>query len=94
MDHPYINNPSNPFLGDFDLLPISAHFAHGEVPTHPTSDDFQLAAMKMGDSHDAVDLWYLEAIRQRVLHPGQLLEEGKKDINARLADRLFKICRG
>lgn len=92
MNHPHVSHPSNPFLGDFDLLPLAAQLAHGPVPSHPTSDDFQLAAMQHGDSHDAAALWHLEAVRERRLHPGRPLDEAKPDINARVARRLYEIC--
>lgn len=91
--HPHVGHPGNPFLGDFDLLPIAAHLAHGEVPLHPTSEDFQLAATR-GDSHDAADIWYLEAVRERRLHPGRALDDAKHDIGERVAARLHDLCVG
>ena len=90
-DYPHVGHPSRPFIGDFDLLPIAAQLAHGEVPTHPTGDDFQIAAMNLGDSRDAADLWHLEAIRERRLHPGRLLQDARRDINARVASRLHAL---
>lgn len=92
MRHPYVTTPDRPFLGDFDLLPLAAHLQHGAVPTHPTSDDFQLTAARLGDSSDAASLWHLEAVRERRLNPGRPLEDAKKDINRRVAARLHEIC--
>jgi len=94
MPHPYVTHPENPFLGDFDLLPLAAQISHGCVPTHPTSDDFQAIALRLGDSHDAAALWHLEAVRERRLHPGRLLDEAKAEINGRVARRLYLICVG
>ncbi len=92
MNHPHVSHPSRPFLGDFEMLPVAAHFAFGEVPLYPTSNDFQLAAMLYGDSHDAAALWQLEAIRERRVHPNRALEAAKGDIAQRVAGRLHKIC--
>lgn len=38
-----------PFLGDFDMLPLGAHIRFGVVPTHTTSDEFQLVISKCGN---------------------------------------------
>jgi hypothetical protein len=92
--HPHVGHESRPFLGDFDFLPLAAYVKHGDVPPYPTSDDFQLAAMALGRSLDAADIWQLEAVRERRLHPGRLLEDAKADINKRVAKRLYDICVG
>lgn len=92
VNHPHIGNPSNPFLGDFDLLPFAAQIAHGSVPLYPTSNDFQTTAMELGDSHDAAALWHLEAVRERRLNPARPLEDAKANINSRVAKRLYEIC--
>ena len=69
------------FVGDFDILPLAAHFECGPVPTHPTGEAFQLAAI--GASHDgsgiitireAALVWHREAIRWRLGNAGAALD--------------------
>jgi hypothetical protein len=82
------------FDGDFDMLPIKAHFRYGVIPSHPTSNDFQLAACVVLDDLEtyAEAHWYIEAIRERRMNPGRLLDDAKRDINARVADRLYRLA--
>jgi hypothetical protein len=84
--------PVDAFDGDFDMLPLMAHFRYGVVPTHPTSDDFQLAAIMATHDGDlyAEAHWFIEAIRERRLNPGRLLDDAKRGINARVAARLYR----
>lgn len=79
------------FVGDFDTLPLAAHIAVGPVPEYPTSDDFQRASMRADDS--PAHRWFCEAVRQRRLFPGQLLDDGMSDINARVANALYELAR-
>lgn len=84
--------PIDAFNGDFDSLSIAAQLRYGAIPAYPTSDDFQLAACLVADDLDiyAEAHWYIEAIRERRLNGGRLLEDAKRDINARVATRLYR----
>ena len=79
------------FDGSFEWLPLAAHLRYGAVPAYPTSQDFQRAACAVSvdlDTH-AEAHWYLEAVRERRLHPGRTLNEAARDINGRVAARLY-----
>lgn len=81
------------FCGDFDSLPIRAHILYGAVPTHPTSDDFQEAAMRAENENDAAADWHLEAVRYRRHSPGALLtDEALRTIAQATSARLYKKC--
>lgn len=83
-------NPIDRFDGDFDFLPTAAHLRYGAIPVVVTSSDFQSAAVRVSGDLDvhAEAHWYLEAIRERRLNPSRLLNDGMRDINARVARRL------
>lgn len=83
--------PIDRFDGDFDFLPFAAQLRYGEVPSHPSREDFQLAACVVSGDLDtyAEAHWHIEAVRERRLNPGRLLDEAKRDINNRVARRLF-----
>jgi hypothetical protein len=86
-------NPIDRFVGDFEFLPVAAHFRYGAVPTHVTSDDFQTAAVMVSADLDvyAEAHWHLEAVRERRLRPGCALDaEAISAINNRVAARLFE----
>jgi hypothetical protein len=82
------------FDGDFDLLPIASDLRYRQVKLHPTADDFQLVSMEVSgdlDTH-AEAHWYLEATRwRRGPGYGRPLQEGLREINSRVARRLFLI---
>ena len=84
-------SPIDRFSGDFDVLPIMAHFRYGQVPVRPTSDDFQLTACLVESDLDvyAEAHWFLEAVRERRLHPARPLEDAKREIASRVARRLY-----
>lgn len=80
------------FTGDFYLLPLAAHFRYGAVPTHPTSQDFQSAAVTVSGDLDvyAEAHWYIEAVRERRLNPGRKLDDASlREIAWRVAARLY-----
>jgi hypothetical protein len=58
------------FEGDFDALPLRSHLLFGEVPSYPTSEDFQNAACTAFGSTDVAARWRMEAIRWRLVHRG------------------------
>jgi hypothetical protein len=88
--------PIDRFDGDFDFLPLAAHVRYGQIPKFPSSGDFQSAVCLVVDDLDKyVEAhWYLEATRERILHPGRALDDAKRDINGRVASRLHKRTRG
>lgn len=87
--------PIDRFDGEFTFLPFAAQLRYGAVPTHPSSNDFQSAACVVADDLDLyVEAhWHLEAVRERVLHPGRALDDAMRDINARVAKRLYDRSR-
>ena len=79
------------FDGGFEFLPIEAHLECGPLPTHPTSDDFQLASMTA--DHSPARRWHCEAIRYRRQNPGAVLDESAlKIIAAAVAKNLYRIA--
>ncbi len=88
----FMVNPIDKFDGDFDMLPIAAHFRYGAIPVNVGSSDFQSAAVRISADMDtyAEAHWYLEAIRERRINPMRSLNDAMRDINARVARRLYK----
>lgn len=84
--------PIDLFDGDFDFLPLAAHLRYGAVPEYPTSVDFHNAVSLVADDTDRYveAWWHVEAIRERILHPGRKLDDAKRDINNRVAKRLHQ----
>ena len=80
-----------------DLLPPRAAFDIAPVPTHPTSDEFQSAAMAAGNAdpatwEGAAARWHLEAVRERRHRPGCALDgETLARIGERTASRLAEV---
>lgn len=55
-------------------------------------NDFQSAAVRVAGEDDAAAIFYLEAVRERRLHPGITLDdETIRIINRRVAARLYEI---
>jgi hypothetical protein len=85
-------NPIDAFAGDFEFLPLAAQLRYGAVPTHPTSENFQCAAVTVADDLDcyAEAHWHIEAVRERRLNPGRALDDAAlREIGARVAKRLY-----
>lgn len=61
------------FDGCCDFLPVAASIYGLDVPMFPTSDDFQLAAMRADQS--PVHRWQTEAIRYRRQNPGAKFDD-------------------
>lgn len=81
------------FSGDFEWLPIAAHFRYGQVPQFPTSDEFQSACVRVSGDLDryAEAHWFLEAVRERRMNPGRTMDEDAlHDISERVAQRLYR----
>lgn len=79
------------FDGDFDFLPVASMIELGAIPSHPTSDDFQLAAMTADDS--PIARWRCEAIRYRRQHPAAALDESAlKAIANSVAGHLYRVA--
>lgn len=87
------------FDGEFSNLPIRAHLDIGPVPSRPTSDDFQDAAVRAGLAdpftiEGAAAHWYMEAVRERRLRPGAALDDTTlREIAKRVGERLHKAQR-
>lgn len=84
-------NPIDRFNGEFALLPFASHIRYGAIPVNVTVNDFQGAAVRVSRDLDiyAEAHWYLEAMRERRTNPMRSLNDAMKDINARVAKRLF-----
>lgn len=84
--------PIDAFNGDFDLLPIAAHFRYGAVPVNVGGNEFQSIAVHVSNDLDiyAEAHWHLEAVRERRLNPTRSLNDAMRDINARVARRLYE----
>jgi hypothetical protein len=88
--------PVDRFDGDFDVLPFAAHIRYGTIPHTVTSGDFQLAACVVSEDLDTYPEahWYIEAMRERRINPGRALNEAKREINLRVAARLYARSKG
>lgn len=80
------------FAGDFDMLPLRAGIVYGPVPLYPTDSDFHIAASIVTRDDDAAAHWQIEAIRERRVRPGALLDDATlRTIAIRVAKRLFDL---
>jgi hypothetical protein len=84
--------PIDRFSGDFEFLPVAAHLRYGAIPVIVTSSDFQLAAVRVSADLEvyAEAHWHLEAVRERRLNPSRSLNDAMRDINDRVARRLYE----
>lgn len=87
--------PIDRFNGDFEFLPLAAQIRYGAIPAIVTGEWFQLAAVTVADDLNsyAEAHWYIEAIRERRINPARSLNEAMRDINARVARRLYERSR-
>ena len=91
---------NQPFLGDFEMLPIRVSLTLSPVPAYPTDEEFQTAACattrpECGTMDHACARWRLEAIRERRLRPGAAFDADTLNaIAQRVAKSLFTEARG
>lgn len=84
------------FQGDFDALPLVAHFEIGPVPAYPTAEDFQASAMRASNADPftqsgAAARWFCEAVRWRRGNPGVAMD--LRAIAGKTAAALFNAQR-
>lgn len=82
------------FDGNFSLLPITSEIRYGSIPQYPTASDFHMASTCLAvNENDPAAHWRIEAIRERRMNPGRSLDEAMREINIRVASRLFDSAR-
>ena len=72
------------FEGDFELLPLRAHFLFGRLPQCPSDADFHMAVTDAIPAQDPAAEWRVEAIRFRRQNPGARLDERTGSLDALL----------
>jgi len=79
------------FEGDFELLPLRAHFLFGRLPQCPSDADFHMAVTDAIPAQDPAAEWRVEAIRFRRQNPGARLDDiNLKTIARATAARLHR----